>query len=420
MPDRSRLAKNTAFQYGLQLAKYLFPFVTVAYLTRALGPDVYAIRAYVMAAMTFMLMFLEFGFTTYGTKSIAEAQSRDEECIETSAITYTRIWLSIIGAIILVPITMALPLMAANPVYVAIAYIGTCFKAFLPDYVFRGQEDMGIITYRYVVSQIVAVGLIFILVNGPADLLLVPILEGLGSLIALVWSWENVVRKRGIKLVHVGSQRLKFVFGESTIYFISSASTGILSSITLLFIGYFITDAAQVSYWSIAMTAVVAVQALYSPITNSLFPHMVKRKDFDIFKKLMFVGMPVVLVGTIAFALLSDVIMMLLGGEEFMAGAYMITLVSPILFFSYPAQMLGTPVLAAVGRVRQMTVSSVTACLFQIAGLILLAALGAFTIEAVAILRCSSEAVLFIVRALFATQYFKSTKQPDTSIDKES
>ncbi|MBE6470636.1 MAG: oligosaccharide flippase family protein [Coriobacteriaceae bacterium] len=410
MPDRSRLAKNTAFQYGLQLAKYLFPFVTVAYLTRTLGPDTYAIRAYVMAAMTFMLMFLEFGFTVYGTKSIAEAGSVDEERIETSAITYTRIGLSAVGAVALVPITLALPIMAANPLYVAIAYVGTCFKAYLPDYIFRGQEDMGIITYRYVVSQIVAVGLIFLMVNGPQDLLLVPILEGLGALIALVWSWENVVRKRGITLVRVSGQRLKAVFGESTVYFISTASTGILSSITLLFIGYFITDAAQVSYWSIAMTAVVAVQALYSPITNSLFPHMVKRRDFDILKKLMMVGMPVVLVGTIAFALLNNVIMLLLGGEEYLEGAYMIALVSPILFFSYPAQMLGTPVLAAVGRVRQMTASSVTACLFQIIGLCLLAATGMFTIEAVAVLRCSSEAVLFGVRAFFTWRYFRETR----------
>ena len=56
--DRSRLAKNTIYQYILQAMKYLFPFVTVAYLTRTLGPDVFAIRAYIMAAMTFMLMFL--------------------------------------------------------------------------------------------------------------------------------------------------------------------------------------------------------------------------------------------------------------------------------------------------------------------------------------------------------------------------
>ena len=403
--DRSRLAKNTIYQYILQAMKYLFPFVTVAYLTRTLGPDVFAIRAYIMAAMTFMLMFLEYGFTNYGTKTIAEATSLLEERIETSAITLLRGVLAIVGAIALIPITLALPLMAANPAYVAIAYLGTCCKAFLPDYVFRGQEDMGIITYRYVASQIVAVGLIFIFVRGPEDILLVAIFEALGALVALLWSWENVIRKRSITFIRVAAERLKSAFTESTIFFISHVATGILSSITMLFVGYFITDAAQVSYWSIAMTAVVAVQALYSPVSNSLYPHMVKRRDFAIVRKLMAIGMPIVIVGTIAFALLSDIVMLVLGGEEFLPGSYLIAYVSPILTFSFPAVMLGFPVLAAVGWVRPLTVTSVASCLFQVAGLVALVLASSFTIENVAILRCGSEAVLCFTRVFFVFLY---------------
>mgnify|MGYP002510302069 CR=1 FL=1 len=407
MPDRSKLWKNTFFQYVLQAAKYLFPFVTVAYLTRALGTDAYAVRAYVMAAMTFMLMFLEFGFTNYGTKTIAEAASLDDERSETSAITYCRLMLCGVGAIALVPITLMLPIMAANPIYVAIAFVGTCFKALLPDYVFRGEEDMGIITYRYVVSQAIVVALIFVLVKSPDDLLIVAALEALGSLVALVWSWENVIRKRGISFMRVGFARLKAVMGESAIFFISTMATGILSSITMLFIGYCIQDAAQISYWSVAMTAVVAVQALYSPIANSLYPHMVKRRDFAILKRLLLIGMPVVIIGTVAFACLGDVVMLVLGGEEFVPGGYVIPMVAPILLFSFPAVMLGFPVLGAVGRIKKLTTSSVTASLFQICGLFLLALTGLFTLQTVAALRCSCEAVLMLTRIYFVWRFWR-------------
>lgn len=407
MPDRSKLWKNTFFQYVLQAAKYLFPFVTVAYLTRVLGTEAYAVRAYVMAAMTFMLMFLEFGFTNYGTKTIAEASSLEDERTETSAITYCRMALCGVGAIALVPITVSLPIMAANPLYVAIAYVGTCFKALLPDYVFRGKEDMGIITYRYVLSQAIVIALIFMFVKSPADLLVVAALEALGSLVALAWSWENVLRKRKIGFVRVGFARLKEVMGESSIYFISTMATGILSSITMLFIGYNIHDDAQISYWSVAMTAVVAVQALYAPIANSLYPHMVKRRDFAILKRLMLIGMPVVIVGVIAFACLGDVVMLVLGGEEFVPGGYVIPMVAPILLFSYPAVMLGFPVLGAVGRIRQLTASSVTASLFQITGLVVLSLTGLFTLPAVAFLRCSCEFVLMSVRAFFVWRFWR-------------
>ena len=32
--------KNTAWQYGLQIIKYLFPLITLPYLTRVLEPEV--------------------------------------------------------------------------------------------------------------------------------------------------------------------------------------------------------------------------------------------------------------------------------------------------------------------------------------------------------------------------------------------
>lgn len=407
MPDRSKLVKNTVYQYILQAMKYLFPFVTVAFLTRALGPDAFAVRAYIMAAMTFMLMFLEYGFTNYGTKAIAEAKSLMEERLETSAITIQRVLLAIAGFVVLIPITLSLPIMAENVAYVVVAYLGTCCKAFLPDYVFRGQEDMGIITYRYVASQVVAVGLILLFVRSADDLLLVAIFEALGSLVALLWSWENVIRKRDITYAHVPGDMMKRVFKESTVFFISHVATGILSSITTLFVGYFIADKATISYWSIAMTAIVAVQALYSPITNSLYPHMVKRRDFAIMKRLLVIGMPVVIIGTIAFCYLSDIVVLILGGEEYLPGSYLLVLVSPILIFSYPAVMLGFPVLAAVGWVKQLTITSVSSCVFQVAGLILLAATGNFTIEAVAAVRCGCEAVLMVTRAFYVWRFHR-------------
>lgn len=411
MVDRSKLVKNAAFQYGLQIAKYLFPLITIPYLTRVLGADVYAVRAYLLAVMTFMLVFLDFGFLNYGTKAIAEAESIEEERRVTSAITKLRGFMCLAGLVVLIPLTLTVPIMAAWPAYVALAYLGTCMKAFLPDFIFQGQEDMGIITQRYVASQAVCVALIFLLVRGPEDLLLVPAFEALANFIALAWSWANVVRKRGIRLVKVERRLLKSTYAASGIFFISSAATAILSSLTTLLIGIFIDDAAQISYWSIAMTAIVAVQALYAPIVNSLYPHMVKRRDFDVLKKLLIVGMPVVIVGTIAFAMLDDVIMLILGGEGFLPGAYIIAMVSPVLTLSYPALLLGFPVLAAVGRVRQLTISTVAAALFQLLGLIVLAATGYFTIESVAVLRCCSEAVLLAVRVKFSLDVRRDSEQ---------
>ena len=393
-------------QYGLQVAKYLFPFITIPYLTRVLGPDIYAIRAYILAAMTFAQVFLDYGFNSYGTRQIARKQD-DVGALgkETSAIALLRAALCVVGAIVVAVVGAFIPIMAQNPAYVAIAYVCVCFKAMLPDFVFQGLEDMGIITYRFVVSQAVAAALIFAMVHGPGDLLWVPTLESLAALIAFAWSWANVLRARGIKLVKPSRAKLKAAFRTSSVFFLSNAATTIFTCLTTLMIGVLVEDAAQIAYWAVAMTAVQAIQALYTPITNSLYPHMCARQDFALAKRLLIIGLPVVLVGTVAFALLSDVVMLVLGGEQYLGGSYIVAMVSPVLLFSFPAMLVGFPVLAAVGRERQLTASSVASSLFHVAGLVALAAGGWFTIPAVCVLRDCTEAVMLAMRAWFVWKW---------------
>lgn len=406
MPDRSRFAKNTVYQYGLQAAKYLFPFITLAYLTRVLGADIYAVRAYVVAAMTFMLVFLDFGTLTFGTTVIAKNEDdAASQSADTSAILVVRILLCIVGAIALAPIIHFIPLLAAYPLYTYIAYIGNCFKALLPDFVFQGKEDMGIITIRFVVTQLIGIVLIFALIHSPSDLIMIAIIETLTSALALAWSWENVFRKQNIHLVGTHVTKLTHMVREAFYFFLASAATTLYTSLTTLFIGIFISDQASISYWSIALTAIVAIQALYSPISNSIYPHMVKRADFELLTRILAIGTPVVIAIAILFAVFSNIIMLILGGEEYLPGAYVVSLVAPILVFSFPAVMLGYPVLGALGHVKELTATSAITGIFHIVVMIILAAFGMFTISSIAALRCCTEIILFATRLFFVHKY---------------
>lgn len=413
----NQMRKNIIAQYGLQIAKYLFPFITLPYLTRVLGPDIYAIRAYILAAMTFMQIFLDYGFTMFGTKAIAECGDNIEAIrTNTSCIVVLRGLLCVAGAAILAAITPFLPIMAANPLYVVLAYVGVCLKATLPDFVFQGLEDMGIITQRFVGSQIVSTILIFALIRKPSDLLLVPIFEGLSSLIAFVWSWDNVVRVRAIQFVKVSFSVALRAFKESSIFFLSNAATTVFNAFTTLMIGIYVVNHAQISYWAIAMTAITAVQSLYTPVTNSLYPHIVKSRDTKLLKKFLIIGTTLVLVGTVAFAFCSKLIMWVLGGPSYIAGSYIIVLLSPVLLLSFPSMLIGFPFLAAVGKVRELTISSIAAAIFHIVGLFLLGFSGIFSISAVALLRCATEAVMLGLRILFTRRTMAQEQNVEATI----
>lgn len=417
-PNRKAFFRNTFFQYLLQGAQYVFPLITIPYLTRVLGPDVYAVRAYVLAAMAFLQTIINYGFNTYGTRVIALASTEGKSLdTPTSAIVFLRCMLCIVGFAILSVTIPLIPILAQNPIYALIAFLNICLIGMLPDFVFQGIEDMKIITQRYVASQVVAVACIFLFIKGPEQLLLVPTLETIATLIALVWSWIDIFAVRKVRIRKVPFKTLRKMFKDSTVFFISNAADTLLSNLTTLLIGIYITNDADISYWSLAIMMVSAIQAMYTPITNSLYPHMIKKRDFRLARKLLILGVSVALVGTIVYACLSDVVMAIIGGPAYAEGAYVLRLTSPILVFSYVVLLLGFPVLAAVGKIKLLTATSLLAAAFQILGFVVLIASGRFELVTVAILRDLTEFVFMISRLVCAMPYLRRPKDGDEAAD---
>lgn len=398
------LKKNIFWQYLLQIAVYVFPFITLPYLTRVLGPDEYAVRAYSISIMSLLSTIVGFGFTTYGTREVARNRT-DFLFIRslTTSIVIQRFILAFIAGIVLFLIIPSIPIMAANPEYMMISYISMILTAMLPDYIFQGLEDMAILTKRFVVSRLVSIILIFTFVQGPNQLLLVALFEAVPSLIAFIWSWADVVVKRKItpSLKLFEPKKSWNIFKTSTFFFISSASTTIFTNLTTVMIGIYIVAQAEISYWSLASMCISALQSLYTPIYNSIYPHVIAHRKFSLIKRALLIGLPVVIAAIILVIFLSPLAMWILGGPEYVDGSIVLQLLAPLLLFSYPAVLIGFPILAAIDKEKLLTVSSVVAALFHIAGLCAFAYFGCFTIINVAILRCATEFVMLLLRVLF-------------------
>lgn len=399
--QRVNFIKNVFWQYGLQIIKYILPLITLPYLTRVLEPEGYAIYACIVSFMTFVQSFVDFGFNLSGTKLIASAKGPEEKGEAVGAVTEARIILCVVAAPVVLLIAEFIPITKSNILYTFLAFIAVCGKALAPDFIFMGQEQMGPITTRYLLSKGVSTVLTFVFVRSIADMLWIPVLDIISSVVALIWSFRIASSHFGIgiRLVHLSKafRELK----QSALYCFSNMAASVFTGFTTLLIGVVVDNAAEISYWSLSMTAIGAVQSLYAPIVNSLYPHMVKNKDFAFAKQLMMIAVPVVLIGTVAFALLSRFIMMILGGEQYLEGSWVMAAVSPVLFFSFFATFLGWPVLGAAGRVRELTTTTVTSSLFCVGALVALSLSGFASVSAVCLVRVITEIILFVSRALY-------------------
>lgn len=404
----SSFYKNTAWQYGLQIIKYIFPLITMPYLTRVLEPEGYAVYAYVVSFMTFAQMFVDFGFNLSGTKRIAASGSLEEENHAIGAVTQARLVLCVVAGLIVFVVASFIPITAANLFYTMLAFVAVCGKALAPDFVFQGHENMGPITTRYFVSKGLSTALTFVFVHSIEDIIWVPILDIISNVIALIWSFVAAKRLFGTSIAFVP---MKTAFSElktSALYCFSNMAASVFTGFTTLLIGVVITDAAQISYWSLAMTAVSAVQSLYSPIVNSMYPHMVKTRDFCFVRKIALIAFPAVLVGTFAFALLHNVIFLVLGGNSYLEGSWIVMAVSPVLFFSFFGMLLGWPVLGAAGMVEEITATTVFSSLFCIAALVLVSFSGMASMFLICAIRVITEGILCVSRLFYSIKVLKA------------
>lgn len=415
----STFYKNTLWQYGLQILKYLFPLLLIPYLTRILGTEGYAVYAYVLSFMGVVQTIADFGFTLSGTKKVVDLKG-DTAALSrlVGAITVARLMLLCGLFICVMVITRFIPILAENTVYVIWAFFATAGRTVLPDFIFQGNERMGPLTTRYFASKGVQVGLTILLVRGPEDLILVAVADVLSEIVDIAWSYRAQMRMFGIGIARPTFKESFEELRVSAIYCVSNVSSSLFSGFTTVIIGLAITSKTDIAFWSLTLTTVNAVQSLYTPIANSLYPHMIKNRDFGFARKLALAALPALVLGTVAYCALSEPIMLVLGGPEYVGGAHVMWMISPIFIFSFYGILIGWPVLGAMGHVKELTASTLFTGIVNVVSLLALYLAGLITLDVICVVRWGCDALLLLARVFMLwcatrseTNSHKSTKE---------
>lgn len=399
-----QLAKNTGSLFLFHIAKILFPFIVLPYLTRTMSTEAYGVVAYVKTVMTYMQVIVDFGFTLSATKDIVKARDdREEMSFVIGDTLLAKLMLGAAGGAGLFALLGILPLLRENPAYTLLSYGAVLESIFLLDFLFRGLEIMHVITIRFLVMKTISTGLTFCMVKSDADMLWIPVLDILGSLAAVCLVFYEI-RKRGILIKCSGFSKAAAIIRESAVFFLSNVASTSFNALSTLVIGIRIS-ATEVAYWSVCMQVMGSIQACYSPISDGVYPEMIRSKDFRIMKKLLRLFVPVVAVGCMIAYLGAEWGMLILGGEKYLVAVPIFRLLIPCLFFGFLSMMFGWPTLGAIGKAKETTVSTVVSVLFHGIMLFVLILAGSFSLTNIAIVRSLTDFLLFAVRYLFYRKY---------------
>lgn len=404
-----QVVKNTGMLYLMNLTKLALPLITLPYLTRVLTVNSYGIVTFVKATMTYFQLFIDFGFILSATKDVVQAKGNKSKISGiVSDVMWGKLILTVVSLFSLFAMIIVVPILRENIEFVLLSFIPIGLSTFLFDFLFRGIEKMEVITYRFILMKGISTVLTFFCVKNNSDLLWIPILDILGTLIAIIWIFSSM-RRMEIHIQKSKYYNIKMRLSESGTYFISTVATTAFGVLITFLVGI-LMKRSDIALWSIVLQLVNAVQALYTPIDDGIYPQMVKSKSFQLIKNVLMIFMPIVILGCLIVYFGSDLILLLVGGPQYTSAAPLLRAMIPVLFLSFPSMLFGWPVLGAIGRVKETTYTTVTATFVQIILLIVLIIFNQFTLVNLAISRGFTELVLLVTRLHFFRIYKSSFK----------
>lgn len=395
----NKIAYNASMLMLLNIAKMVFPFLTLPYLTRVLSVEAYGVVAYVKAVMNYMQIIVDFGFILSATKLVAQNQN---DKMKLGLIIGNNILAKLILAgfagIFLIIFSINVPILKENMLYVLLSFLPVIMTIFLLDFFFRGIEKMQIITVRFIVMKGISTAMTFALVRDDSTMLLIPILDLLGSVAAVLLVLLEV-KKLGIKIRYAGLKACISSLKESFVYFMSNIASTTFNVFNTLVSGI-VLSAVDVAYWSVTMQIVNAVQALYTPISDAIYPEMIKNKNISVINKTIKIFTPIIIAGCIMVFLFADLGLYILGGEKYVNAAPILKCMIPVMFFGFLSVIYGWPALGAIGKVKEVTITTIIAAIFHIVINIILIYFNRFNLVNMAITRSITEFVLFSGRFL--------------------
>lgn len=398
------IVNNTIMLMIFNIAKIIFPFITLPYLTRVLTTNAYGTVAYVKTIMTYMQILVDFGFVLSATKDIVNYKNNKEKLEYVVGDTLlARIILGVIGLIIILILSFALPILRNNVLYTVLSYVVVFESVFLMDFLFRGLEKMHIITIRFILMKVISTVLTFVFIKNDSNLLWIPVLDIISSFIAIILVFAEI-KKIDLKMKFSGIKNVMKSIKNSFVYFISNVASTSFNALSTIIIGIYVSP-TEVAYWSICMQIIGTIQACYSPISDGIYPEMIRSKNIKLIKKILKIFLPIITVGCIATFFLAKPVLMIFGGEKYLPGVPILQMLIPNLFVGFLAIIYGWPTLGAIGKEKEATKTTIYSIIVHIILLVILILTKNFTLYMIAVVRVITEFVLFGTRYFYYRKY---------------
>lgn len=406
MNSNKHIAKNTFFLYVLTLSNYFLGLLLYPFLSRVLSVEKFGLIGFSMSFILIFQMIVEYGFNISTTADISKNRLNIKKVNEiVTSVMWSKVLLSCIAIFIFLGVSLFLSMIKNNILIVGLFLIDSIIKAMLPDFYFRGIEEMKTITIRAVIAKFLCILLAIIFVHSDKQIILVPISFIIGDSIALIITFITMLKK-GVRISKPNLPEMYKMLKEGFLFFISRLSVSINNSVGSFFLGLSFSPASiELGILAGITKITTAGEMMLTPINDSVYPHMVKEKDYKLLKKIFIYGGIIWLVGcSIVFIGADTVCNIILGAKYASAGGYLrILMVNS--FFAFFSIFLGYPSLSPIGKANYANAAIPIATIINVSACFILWIFNAITLVRILVIMSLMNVILVIIRGLALYKY---------------
>jgi len=274
--SKSSVAKNFFALSILQVANFIFPMITLPYVTRIFGPEIYGLLNFATSFLVYFSLIVNYGFDLSASREISQNRnnwSKVEEIFNN--VLFSKLFLFFIASIFFLVSLFAIQKIEEYKALYLIMYFGSIFNIFFPTWFFQGIEKLNITAIFTFIVKLIFTGLIFLLIKSKDDYLLYPLTTIIGQIIVSIISLILITKRFNIKLkMPLTFLAIYNTLKEGSKIFLTTVIINLYTTTNLVLLGFLATD-YDVGIFSAAQKIIIIIISLITgPIGQSLYPHI--------------------------------------------------------------------------------------------------------------------------------------------------
>jgi O-antigen/teichoic acid export membrane protein len=333
------VVKNATFLFLLQGVNYLAPLLLIPVYINVLGLDQYGQIALWMAIIQFCYILTDFGFLSFATKEITD-MSGDVKRISTffSTVYCLKAFVFLFVSMLLIIYVLFNP----APSIVVMSAIATIFcQCYQPVWFFHGIEKMKFVALYFSISKLLFLLIVIVFIDENSSWDNVIVFWFLSQLIGcIILNYQY--RVLGYSFSAPLLKDIKELFFSSLHFFVSRLSVASYTSLNVIILSS-LSPNANLGLFAICDQVFKAGQAATSPITQALYPYMLRTKNWAFYIKLTLISLVILSIGLLSVYFLYESFFDIVFDEEVDQINTILPIFLLLIFVNFIARNIGNP-----------------------------------------------------------------------------